>query len=149
VALTVAGATPRRSAKYMKLLFPTFLASCFLSLNGCNPNTGNTLATNDQLIAERNKDWEVAWTIEAPPTARDIQERINDAIWLYSIDSGVWKKEPFRVTKINASKLLLEAVVDRSELAEGSSIRCYIEYTFDGNREGIHGKSKPRIITIK
>jgi hypothetical protein len=117
-------------------------------LAGCTPNTGHSLSTNDSLEVDSSKDWIVTWTLEAPIVGRRIEKRISDAKLLYSIDSGAWLSAPLVVTKESDSRLRLVATIDRGKLTGHGQILCYPEYVFDGNLEGSHKKSDPRLVRI-
>jgi hypothetical protein len=140
-------------SKEMKNLLTKLIAlGCFV-LTGCDPNSGNSntghqLSITDSLVTDQSKDFVITWTLEAPKMARAIEDRIEDLQFNYSIDSGAWQSERITITRMTDSKINLVGRVDRAKLAGHKKIRCFLEYTFDGNREGDATRNNPRTIEI-
>ncbi len=125
----------------------SLLAGC--DPNDGHPNTGHTISITDSLETDQSKDFVITWTLEAPKVGRPIEDRIDDPQLTYLIDSGAWQSEPIKITRMSDSEIKLIGRVDQAKLAGHKQIQCYIEYTFDNNREGKAKRKDPRTIAIK
>ena len=116
---------------------------------GCNPNTGHTLATNDPLAIDANRDWTVTWTLTAPEARPELRDRVRRAVWNYRIEGGTWQQTEFSIAQVDATTLEMRATVPKAELAHATAVEAYPVYEFDGDTEGVAKLSTPRRINIK
>jgi len=141
-------------SKEMKIHLTTLTTLGYFLLAGCDPNggqpnTGHQLSISDSLETNQSRDFVITWTLDAPTVARAIEDRIDDPQLKYSIDSGPWQSKRMTIMRITDSKIRLEGRVDQAKLVGHKQIQCYLEYTFDNNREGQTKRKDPRTIEIK